>query len=749
MSRSCKIVVSLLFLLPLAVPVASQTPYLKQHNLIKGRRDYKTRVVYQDSQGTIWFGTTNGLIRYDGQNYELFTTKDGLTDNNVTAITEDNDGLVWIGHEAGSITRFDGRNFSAFEPESGLGTIPVTDIMFDQGGVLWFTTYGEGVYYYANRMHNINHVDEGLSDDNVYCIEKGNNGDVWIGTDYGVNVVTTGNDSIMHISMRNGLPDNIIKDIKRLDDGEFIFATDEMGLVRYDPASQKFETFGEWNFESINNIALAGRNIWISTARNGVVQLRFNIDGTHNYKILSEEHGLSSDRTEVVFIDRERNTWIGTANGVTQAIRPVFEFLNQRNDPVFNTINSFLIDENDFYWVCNQDGLYRLTRSESGRFNVKKLFTGGPYSNVQFISLYEDSENYIWAGTYEYGVFRINPATLEFKAYSTSEGLANENVISIGGKNGRIFFSTLGGGISECDIKSGPLKFKNYSEASRISSNYVYSTFTDSRNRTWIGGASDKLCMIADTGIGYFSEKDSLFASSFYQFTEDRKKNIWFTTDDNGVYCFTGNRFINYNESNGLITSDIRAITTDEYGNIVLVSNEGINLFQPDNGNFTRFGENYGVAYLDPVLNSVYKDRYGQIWIGTKNGLIEYNPEQLFADTIEPRIFISGKWLGLEPILKGRNKFNHKENRFQFVWTGLWYQDPDKLVYRHRLEGYDMNWSSPGTSRDDQYSKVPPGSYTFRGLSFSFMHLNRKNNLNKGPGTQYANLKKLRLGSGT
>lgn len=712
MSLPSKFIVFFLLFLPLAGPVAAQTPYLKQHNLIKGRRDYKTNVIFQDGQGTIWFGTTHGIIRYDGQNYELFTTRDGLTENDVTTITQDRDGLLWIGHKKGSISIFNGHSFTAFEPESGLGSIPVTGMMFDDAGVLWFGTYGEGVYYYSDRMHIIGH-DEGLSDNNVYCIEPGDSGEVWIGTDYGVNVVSKESDSILHISMRNGLPDNIIKDIKRLDDGDFIFATDEAGLVRYHPGNQEFETYGEWDFGSINNMALAGKSIWISTARNGVVQLRFNDDGTHTYETLSEQHGLSSDRTETVFIDREKNAWIGTANGVTQAISPIFEFLNEHNDPAFNMIYGFLIDENDFYWVCNQDGLYKLTRLESGGFEAKKLFADGVYSNVHFISLYEDSENYIWAGTYDYGVFRINPATLEFRAYSTAQGLANENVISISGKGSRIYFSTLGGGVSECDIKNKPLKFKNYSEASRISSNYVYSTFTDSRNRTWIGGASNNLCMVSDTGISTFSEEDSLFASSFYQFTEDHNNNIWFTTDDNGVYRYTGKKFINYNESNGLRTSDVTGIITDDYGNIVLVSNEGIDLYQPANGNFTRFGENYGVAYKNPVNNVVYKDRHGRIWIGTNSGLIEYNPDQMFADTIEPRIFISDIWLGLEPVPKGRHKFRHNENRFQFEWTGLWFQDPDQLVYRHRLEGYDMKWSSPGTARDDQYSKVPPGTYTF------------------------------------
>jgi len=692
----------------------AQTPFLKQHSLIKGRRDYKTQVIFQDQQGFIWFGTSNGVIRYDGENYQLYTTDNGLTDNHVTAMTQDEQGMIWVGHKNGSISLFDGMYFTAFDPESGLGTIPITDILFDREGTLWFTTLGEGVYYYkGNRMYNIN-MDDGLSDDYAYCLEKGSEEDIWIGTDYGINIVSAGNDSLVHISMRDGLPDNIVKDIIRTDTVSYIIATDEEGLVRYNSETGEFELFQNWEFGSINNISHSVNDIWISSARNGIIQLKLKDDGSYMYESLTQAQGLSSDRTEVVFIDRESNVWIGNGNGVTQAITPIFEFLDQRHKLPFSMVYSFLIDENDFYWICSEMGLYKLTRSQSEGFQIERLFEAGPYENVHFISLFEDADNYIWAGTYDYGVFRINPASMEYRRFSMADGLADNNVISISGSGSDVHFSTLGGGISICDVYIRPIRFTNYSDGNRISSNYVYSTFTDSKNRIWVAEAGNAICVIDDTTTIKYSEEDSVFASAFYLFTEDKNNNIWFTTEDNGIYCYNGREFINYNESNGLRNTDIRSIITDSYQNLVLVSNDGIDLFNPESKYFTRFGENYGVAYHDPLLNSIYKDRNDNIWIGTGNGLIKYDPHRIYRDTIKPRIFISEKWLLVDPLPAGQTRFKHRENHFRFVWTGLWYQAPDQLRYRTRLEGYDLNWSSPTTNRDREYSKIPPGTYTFR-----------------------------------
>jgi len=693
--------------------VHGQTPHFESHQFIKGERNYTTHAILQDHQGYIWFGTSKGLVRFDGINYQNFTVQEGLGDNHVTAMCEDNDGVLWIGHQNGSISLYKDDKISLFEPEEGLGTIPVTYLMCCTNNYIWFTTLGEGVYYFdRNRLYNLN-TDDGLSDNYAYSLAEGLDSNLWICTDYGISIFNYTNKTFNHISMRDGLPDNIVKHIQKDDKDNMWIATDEEGLVYYDVERNKLTHYPDWEFGSINNFIVNNDELWISTKREGIVHLIVNGQQTFRYNLIRTDHGLLTDRTYCIYIDREKNIWIGTDQGVSQSITSVFQFLGIQHGLPFRMVYSLLVDENDLIWICSEVGLFLLTDSKSGGFNIKKVFENTDFNNAQFTSLYEDPLSYIWIGTYNYGVFRIDPATLQFKQFTVNDGLAGNDVISISGNDSIILLSTLGGGVTLCPVTHESYSFTNFTEEMGLGSNYIYSAMVDSKNRIWFAASHDRLTYYDQDEFHSFGEEDSLFFTSVYSFIEDGNKNIWFNTDNNGLYCFDGQRFTNYNESYELIDLDIFSISVDQYDNIVLVSNEGIDLFNYKDKYRIHFGENYGVSYTDPILNSIYQDKKGNIWIGNNQGVIKYNPTAYFADTIQPSIFISRKQIFNEPIPDDRNKFSHRQHHFTFQWAGLWYQDPDRLTYRYKLEGYDLDWLATN-SNSVTYSRIPPGDYTFQ-----------------------------------
>ena len=131
----------LLFLVSSGVlaPALSQTPYFIHHKVIKGKKGYRSQVIFQDHEGFIWIGTSAGLILYDGVDFLHYTVSDGLAGSNITAICEDPEGRMWIGHNNGQISMMKGGEFSAFLPEEGLGSIPITDLVFDDEGNMWFS----------------------------------------------------------------------------------------------------------------------------------------------------------------------------------------------------------------------------------------------------------------------------------------------------------------------------------------------------------------------------------------------------------------------------------------------------------------------------------------------------------------------------------------------------------------------------------------------------------------------------------
>ncbi len=692
----------------------AQTPYFIHHKVLKGKRGYLSQAIFQDHLGFVWFGTTDGLILYDGTDYIQFTEADGMAGTSVTAICEDSVGSFWIGHGNGRISRMIGRKFTEFMPDEGLGDVTITDLEVDEKNRVWFSTLGEGVYYYSdNRLYNLN-TDDGLADNYAYSIAILGE-EVCIGTDYGISIYNAAEKTFDHISMSDGIPDNIVKKVL-YDENEILWVgTDEAGIFSIEMRSGKISIIDGWNFGSINDFVVDGQDIWISTDRSGVVELIVDDDGIHRYNHITKKHGLMSDRTNSIFIDREKNLWIGTRDEVTQSVTSVFEFLDDRHGlPSRMMVYDFLIDENEFYWVCSDQGFFKLSESEDGGFRIDNLFEGTPLENITFISLYEDYQNYLWAGTYDHGVFRIDPATLSYRQYNVENGLCDNNVISITANEQHILFSTLGGGVSMCDINADQITFRNLTKTFPEIANYVYGTLIDSEDRIWFAQDADRLSYFLNDSIYSFGPKDSLYISTIYSLIEDSQKNIWFTTASEGLYCYDGEDFINYNENTGLASDEIQSIANDPYGNLVIVSNEGIDIFNPVNKKFYHFGDNYGTSYRDPQLNSIYQHSNGEIWIGTGNGLIKYKPHVLFRDSIQPLLFLTDIELLSQPIKYGRDRFSYKQNHFTFRFTGIWYQDPDRIRYRSKLEGWDLEWSSPTPTRDRTYSKLPQGDYHFR-----------------------------------
>ena len=135
---------------------------------------------------------------------------------------------------------------------------------------------------------------------------------------------------------------------------------------------------------------------------------------------------------------------------------------------------------------------------------------GTRFENTQFTALYEDFQSYIWVGTFDHGVFRIDPATLAYRQFTVSDGLCDNNVISISARNQQILFSTFGGGISSCRLGFEDIRFENLTQQHPEIANYVYSTLVDSRERIWIAQDADRLNYLLNDSIGSYGSEDDL-----------------------------------------------------------------------------------------------------------------------------------------------------------------------------------------------------------------------------------------------
>ncbi len=701
----------LILLISLLLPASAafaQSPFIKSHNLFKGKEEYSVNIIYQDPRGWIWFGTDQGLFRFDGISNILYTTADSLADNNITALYLTADNKLWIGHKQGQITLFDGHSFERFSPEEGLGEIPVSDVVSDSAGVVWYSTLGEGVFRWDGKyLSNLN-TDDGLSDNFVYDIELDHQGVLWFATDNGITRYSDRKSEV--ISMKDGLADNLVRVIKTATDGKLWIGTDEKGVIVYDPALKSFVNLSGWNFGPVTGITISRENeIWISTEQEGIIQLKLPGNYYFSYRRVKVTPDTGSIRINSVIKDMEDNIWIGGRSFVTQVLTPVFEFLNTSNGTPFNNCYSLTIDDLDNIWVCSEKGLFRGIPGKSGDLIWSSISEMLRFGKANFISLYNDWKGKIWAGTYGDGVYRIDPSDLSYSVFTVQNGLTDNNVISISGLNNLVWFSTLGGGVSCFD--TGKSRFISYND-SELSNSYVYQTQSDETGKTWIAGTlrypsyiyNDSLYKIRFTGSRI---------PQYYSVAMDTSGKPWFNTGDKGIVVVEGDSVRLLGKEDGIVFDKIQSMKFDKHNNLVIVSNQGLLFYKPGAGVILEFGESSWLSYLYPELNSVFTGRDGKIWIGTAEGIITYNPDYLQYIGKNPIVFLSVRNLFYDPIREKRNKFRYSENNFTFGYTGIWFSNPEGLRYRYMLRGNDPDWNYSSRNQTLTYSNLSPGKYSF------------------------------------
>jgi len=700
----------------LNIGLYAQSPRFISYNILKNRKNVEVNCIFQDERGYIWLGTNYGLVEYDGVEFVLYTEKDSLSENVTTSIYQDKQGNLWIGHKSGKITIYDGTKFTRFSPEEGLSMQEISSFFIDDQDVLWFSTFGEGVYYYSGenrkRLYNLDSW-EGLLDNFVYHIAQDSESRLYFATDKGISVydidkkIFTG-----QITTSDGLPDNIVKHLI-IDDNDLWIAMEDGGICKYNILTKKVSLISDWDFGSINSFVSVSENeVWVSTKRKGIIKITFAENGNARYSTYGRNTDIADIRTSSIYKDRENNIWIGTLNGLSVRRDNNIEFLGETDGFNIKDIFSFVIDDLGNFWIASQQGLFTATKDRIGEIKVTQI-SPDKNNNYSFISLFKDESGNIWAGTYGYGLFIINPVTLDIQNYNSAKGLSNDNIIHISGSNDDIWLSTLGGGVTR--FKANTMEESRiYTTSDGLTSDYVYSTFTDSKNRTWISTDGGGVVYILNDSIHTFlkSEQDTIL-KTVYSVIEDGNNNIWLNCSNCGLFMYDGETLYNYNEENGLKSNLIQGLTTDALGNPVIISNEGIDKFITKNKLFEYHGESEGLAYLEPNLNSLYKDPYGTIWIGTANGVLVLN--SAVADSIEvfPKIFITQKSIFLNPIFNDQDKFKYNKNHFTFYYTALWYKSSENLTYRYMLEGYDLDWNTPTSLRDVTYSNLPPGNFRF------------------------------------
>jgi hypothetical protein len=333
-----------------------------------------------------------------------------------------------------------------------------------------------------------------------------------------------------------------------------------------------------------------------------------------------------------------------------------------------------------------------------------------PLNNIKLDSyvstIYVDPSGNIWIGFFGQGLIKIDHTTHQQHYFSE---LHDASILAIISDSTSIWLATLSGAV-QINTKAQP-SIRYYNKSNGLSTDYIYQVFIDSKKRVWFGTDGKGVDMLDAQGIHHYEQ--GLHSKVVYGFAEDVNKNIWVNTQGDGLYTFNGSSFVPLSQKNNqLRDNEISCLSTDKFGNLVVMHDLGLDIYDVVRNKVFHIGDELGLDNFKPTLNAVCRDAQSDLFFGTSHGAIHYASRQTRVQT-SPTPFIESLKVMDKKIAPGQAlSFGYNQNEITINYTGFWYQNAENLHYQYQLEGLDRNKID---SRDAAaiYSDLPPGDYSF------------------------------------
>ncbi len=766
----------IIFSLFVSTNIMSQDIVFKHYTVDDGLSQSAVNCITQTRDGYLWFGTQEGLNRYNGYEFQIYNHNpldtNSLSSNWVWSIAEDKKGNLWLGTQSGlnyldiktnKVKRFfhDAKNPASIPDNRILG------VYVDKDDVLWVKTifsiskYDKKTGRFIEFEHDRDYFSPEQSNYPFQIIETKDG--LWSGSFKGLqnfNKKYQQFESFKHSnSNSSSIADNTIYSVVE-DKYGFLWVATQKGLDRFDPKTKKSIHFKHSDTDKntiSSNLIISLRidhlgYLWAGTKNSGLNKIN-----TKTFEILRYEaekgntESLSYNEIISIFEDNSENVWFGTnGNGMDKiSLRP----------PKF-----------------------KLYRNSVGAHSYD-------ISDNMIASIYEFDKNHLWIGTWSKGLDILNRKTGEITHHNIDSPkgqsiVGNDVHVILERKNGDILLGT-SHGISVYDRKKKVFyDIENIFEQDipKLKGNRVYTIKEDQYENLWVGTGNGLLKLNTDSKeVLYFSssKKDStsLSNNSIVSIIEGSEGYLWIGTQL-GLNKFNtkthkSKHFISNNDPSNHIKGDIYktlssnfvfSIYEDNQGYLWIGTTSGINKYDKISGTFQYFtkkhglpnetiyelimdnsGElwfssNRGIGYLDTKTEIVksfdkgdglqgleynngasYKSKSGEIFFGGSDGLNSFYPDSLVENNNIPRVVIeSYEKISLSGIytkqLHGVDviELNADDKSIKLNFAALEYTNPSKNQYQYKLEGFDNDWINGGTNHYANYSNLSQGEYTFR-----------------------------------
>jgi len=720
--------------------------------------------IFQDSRGFIWFGTYNGLNRYDGYNFKIFLPEQenptSISNHSISSIVEDKDGNLWVATIDGlnkykrKTEEFIVYKNNPDDPNS-ISNNNVITLFIDREGTLWVGTLN-GLNKYNKEKDNftvIKKVSDRLNPDSlnsVVCIEEDSKGNLWLGTWNGLTCMTKDGKVIKQIFAQP--PDykyfdyRIVSSLLIDNSNNLWIGLSNKGIAKYNLLNEKIKFYKSIKNNSstltddhVNTIFKdRENNIWIGT-KNGLNKylplsdnfVRILHDPNKTYSIIDNNIlSLTQDNTGII--------WIGTGGGVSKTFFPKNNFHFISNN-ISNRLTSIFINKNNDIWLGSLDGLYKLEKSGITHFQNNPNNSNSISDNF-IMSVYEDSDGYIWIGTNHSGLNRYDPKTKKFKLFTydinDNTSISNNGITSIcEDRHGNLWFSTWWG-LNKYNKKTE--KFYRYlhdnNNPNSLPYDLVWVVFEDSRGMIWVGTDGGGAGMLNPKTNKFINFTKSSLASlrisenRVFAIFESSDGIIWFGTSDGlSYYDYKTNKTKIYKTKDGLPGNIINGIIEDNNGNIWITSDKGLAKFDRKTNTFYNYTKRNGLPAQEFSQNLTAKSKNGYLYFSCGGGLLYFNPDSIKEQYLNAPIVFTDLKIYNESVPIGKNNSILKESITEaksitippgndvitIEFALLDFYNVKKNRYSYKLEGFDMNWNDVGNRNFATYTNLPPGEYKF------------------------------------
>jgi two-component system sensor histidine kinase ChiS len=644
--------------------------------------------VLQDRKGFLWFGTEDGLSKYDGYEFEIFRFVPGdtnsISNNSIRAIIEDSSGKFWIGTYGGGVNKFDPalKKFTHYQNEPGnpnsLRTNFIHTILEDQNDILWIGTFGGGLNKFSPKTGNFIHylVDptnpNSLSNNDVREICQDKDGILWIGTSKGLNRLDPKTGIFKHYtadpSNPNSVSNNFIFTIIQDQTGILWIGTYGGGLNRFDPTTGNFT---HYQTEAENPNSLSNNEVrriyqdrdgilWIGTA--GGLN-RFDEQRKEFTRYLAAPGvpgALSNNEIRTIYQDRSRVLWIGTTlgglNKFSNEKKKFTHYSSIANDPTSlsnNKVLAFFEDRFGTLWIGTFSGLNKMNR-KSDTFVHYRTDPHDPnsLSNDCVMSIYEDRSGVLWVGTLA-GLNILDRQKETFTRYVIDPGDFNtlsDRIVSIVEDPWGYLWIGTADGLNKLDYKNKKKKFTRYKndpqDPNSLSHSLLIDICVDSSGVLWVGTYKglNRFNRAKETFTRFLADSKDSSSLSNHKINfvyEDRSKTLWIGTDG-GLNKFnreTGT-FSCYRMKDGLPNDVIYGILEDDHGNLWLSTNYGLSKFNPQKETFKNYDSRDGLQSNEFTYGAYYRTRNGEMFFGGINGFNGFFPDKIKDNPYIPNIVI-------------------------------------------------------------------------------------------------------------